>query len=126
MEAQESEKSCQIVFTDGACADNGRDDARAGISVFWNDEDDRSVSELVPFEKPQTNGFAEFYALIRAIETAVSFGLREIVVKSDSHYVVNGANKCLSGWIKKGWIKSDGNPVKHTFLWKRYLELKKK
>ena len=31
-----------------------------------------------------------------------------------------------SGWIKKGWIKSDVNPVKHNFLWNRYLELKKK
>ena len=125
-DAQKSEKSLQVVFTDGACTDNGKDDARAGIGVFWNYEYDRNVSELVLFEKPQTNGFAEFYAVIRAIETAVSSGLKEIVVNSDSQYVVHGANKWLSGWIKKGWIKSDGNPVKHKFLWKRYLELKKK
>ena len=125
-DAQKSEKSFQVVLTDGACTDNGKDDARAGIGVFWNDEDDRNVLELVPFEKPQTNGFAEFYAVRKAIETAVSFGLHEIVVKSDSQYVVNAANKWLSGWIKKGWIKSDGNPVKHKFLWKKYLELKKK
>ena len=47
---------------------------RTMIGVFWNDEDDRNVSELVPFEKPQTNGFAKFYAVIRAIETAASSG----------------------------------------------------
>ena len=83
-DARKSEKSFQIVFTDGACTDSGKDDARAGTGVFWNDEDDRNMSELVPFEKPQTYGFAEFYAVIKAIETAVSSGLEEIVVKSDS------------------------------------------
>ena len=45
-DAQKSEKPFQVVFSDGACTDNGRDDARAGIGVFWNDEDDRNVSEL--------------------------------------------------------------------------------
>ena len=33
-DAQKSEKSLQVVFTDGACTDNGKDDARAAISVF--------------------------------------------------------------------------------------------
>ena len=57
---QKSEKSFQ---TNEACTDNGKDNTRVGIGVFLNDEDDRNVSEVVPFEKPQTNGFAEFYAI---------------------------------------------------------------
>ena len=92
-DAQKSEKLFQVVFTDGACTDNGKDDARAGISVSWNNEDDRSMSESVQFEKLQTNGFAEFHTVVRAIETAVLLGLQGIAVKSDSQYVVNGANK---------------------------------
>ena len=35
VDARKSEKSLQAVFTDGACTDNGKDDARAGIGVFF-------------------------------------------------------------------------------------------
>ena len=57
-DVQKSEKSFQA---NEACTDNGKDNTRVGIGVFLND--DRNVSEVVPFEKPQTNGFAEFYAV---------------------------------------------------------------
>ena len=41
--SQKSEKLFQVVCTDGACTDNSKDDARAGISgFFWNNEEDRN------------------------------------------------------------------------------------
>ena len=49
---------------------------------------------------------------------------KEIVLYSDSSYLVNGINK---GWAKKwrsrGWQKSDGQPVLNIDLWQELLEL---
>lgn len=30
-----------VVYTDGSCRGNGRDDARAGIGVYWGEGDSR-------------------------------------------------------------------------------------
>ena len=82
-----------VVYADGACIDNGQDNAQAAIGVFWNDNDEKNISEVVPVNQPQTNGYAKLSAVIRAIETAVNVGLSEVTVKSDSRYVVNGGTK---------------------------------
>ena len=85
-----------VVYVDRACIDNGQDNAQAAIGVFWNHNDEKNFSEVVPVDQPQTNGYAELSAIIRAIETAVNVGLREVTVKSDSRYVVNGG----TNWIE--------------------------
>ena len=102
-----------VVYVDGACTDNGQDNAQAAIGVFWNDNDEKNISEVVPVDQPQTNGYAELSAVIKAIETAVNEGLSEVTVKTDSRYVVNGGTKWIETWSTNNWIKSNGNRVKH-------------
>ncbi len=53
------------VYTDGACSNNGRPDARAGFGIWFGDNDERNVSES--FTGPQTNNRAELLAIIRAL-----------------------------------------------------------
>ncbi len=61
--------------------------------------------------------------VIRALECLN--GPCEISLYSDSQYVVNAFNqKWVDNWIKKGWKKSDNQPVKNIDLWKKLLELK--
>ena len=53
------------VYTDGACVNNGKPDARAGFGVWFGENDPRNVSES--FTGPQTNNRAELLAIIRAL-----------------------------------------------------------
>ena len=102
-----------VVYTDGACLVNGQKNARAAFGVFWGDNDKRNVSELLPENLPQTNGYAELGSVIKATEMAVNSHTDNITVKSDSVYVVNGGTKWIYGWVKHNWIKSNGSEVKH-------------
>ncbi|CAG8854813.1 13783_t:CDS:2, partial [Gigaspora margarita] len=54
------------VWTDGSAFKNGTTNARAGIGVFWKDDDTQNLSECVPGD--QTNNRAKIFAIIRAIE----------------------------------------------------------
>ena len=49
----------------------------------------------------------------------------DINLYSDSKYVIDAFNQhWIESWQKKGWKKSDRQPVKNVDLWKRLLEAK--
>ena len=50
------------VYTDGACSNNGKDNALAGIGIFFGINDTRNVSKKI--EGKQTNNTAELSAII--------------------------------------------------------------
>jgi len=54
-----------IVYTDGACTQNGRVGAKAGAGVYFGKDDLRNMCSLVP--GLQTNNRAEAYAVICAL-----------------------------------------------------------
>jgi ribonuclease HI len=101
------------VWTDGACENNGKPSARAGVGVYLGEGDPRNVSE--PLEGEQTNNRAELTAVIRALE--IIGRDTSAIVYTDSQYVVNGLSSWIAGWKKKGWRKGDGKPVKNRDLW---------
>ena len=48
----------------------------------------------------------------------------EVVLTSDSKYLVDAVNKKWAvGWRKKGWKKGDGKPALNIDLWERLLDL---
>lgn len=64
----------------------------------------------------------ELLAVIAALETLKKEGLN-IVIFSDSQYVVNAVEK---GWLKT-WLRTDfSGGKKNKDLWKRYAELASK
>jgi len=91
------------VYTDGACSNNGKNNALAGIGIFFGIDDPRNVSKKV--EGKQTNNVAELSAIIETyfiIENDVING-KKISIVSDSEYAI----KCVSSYgekcSKKGW-----------------------
>ncbi len=42
----------------------------------------------------------------------------DIVLTTDSQYLVKGITQWIKGWKKRGWKKADGNPVLNMGLWK--------
>ena len=63
-----------------------------------------NVSEKVSLEHMQTNGVVEIAAVIRSIQQALELKIKNLQVKSDSKYVVDGANIWIKNWIKK-WLE---------------------
>ena len=65
-----------------------------------------------------TNNRMEMMAAIKAIEAVNETYTGEIILWTDSTYVMKGITEWIHGWKKKNWVKSDKKPVVNTDLWK--------
>ncbi|GFR64643.1 ribonuclease H1 [Elysia marginata] len=97
------------VYTDGGCFDNGRTGARAGIGVYWGRDDLNNVSEALS-GRPSNNR-AEIHAAVRAVQIAKRKGIKNLIVHTDSQFLINGITKWIHRWKKNGWKLSTGHPV---------------
>ena len=89
------------VYTDGACSNNGKDNALAGIGIFFGINDNRNISKKI--EGKQTNNTAELSAIIETyhiIENDILNG-KKIAIVSDSEYAI----KCVSSYGEKCYKK---------------------
>lgn len=102
-----------IVYTDGACSGNGKGNAKGGWAYIIQLPDGSSVSDS-GFEADTTNNRMELMSVINALERCYG----DIVVYSDSQYVVKGITGWIHSWKRCGWKKADG-PVKNRDLWER-------
>ncbi len=65
-----------------------------------------------------TNNRMELLAAIAGLEVLKRPSI--VTLHSDSKYLIDALNKgWLKGWKRRGWIKSDKQPVKNIDLWKR-------
>ena len=102
-----------IVFTDGACSNNGSSRARAGYAVVWPYDRRLDTSKRLQGGE-QTNNRAEFSALIEAqrIADTIDPGQQKpLYVYTDSELLINSITKWLPGWKRNNWKKSDKKPV---------------
>ncbi|XP_067931852.1 ribonuclease H1-like [Watersipora subatra] len=108
-----SESTCAVpvVYTDGACFNNGKYGARAGIGVWWGVGDERNVSERLTGR--QTNNRAEICAACKAIEQATALGYERLEIRTDSKFMIDCMTKWIKGWKKNQWQISSGGPVKN-------------
>ncbi|XP_022088475.1 ribonuclease H1-like isoform X2 [Acanthaster planci] len=95
-----------VVYTDGACESNGRRGARAGVGVYWGDNNPYNTSERL--QGRQTNQRAEITAAIRALQTAKARNIKELTLYTDSKYTINAMGDWIHRWKVNGW-KTVGN-----------------
>ncbi|KAF9871258.1 hypothetical protein CkaCkLH20_11179 [Colletotrichum karsti] len=119
-----------LIYTDGACSDNGKPHARGGCGFVFNGTADGRVSfrleEVGPDgnKRPQTSNRAE----LRATIAALTFrkwcfdGVESIVVATDSVYVAEGATDWVEKWRWRDWSDRKGRPTKNRDLWLLLLQ----
>jgi ribonuclease HI len=78
-----------IIYTDGAARGNP---GPAGIGVVIKDENGPILEKISRRLGITTNNQAEYQAIIIGLEKAISLGVKNVVVKSDSELVVNQIN----------------------------------
>ncbi|XP_018320420.1 ribonuclease H1 isoform X2 [Agrilus planipennis] len=104
-------KGYMTVYTDGACENNGKVNAKAGIGVWFGSGHSWNISE--PVKGRPTNNTAEIQACIRAIEKAHSNGIKKLLIKTDSQFVINSMTKWIKRWKQNNWKLSTGGDVKN-------------
>ncbi len=90
------------VYTDGACTRNGQAGAKAGLGVYFSENDPRNCSERI--EGKQTNNRAEILAILKAFEILYQEILAgyKIHIYSDSTYAI----RCCGEYGKKLYDKN--------------------
>lgn len=107
-----------IVFTDGSSRGNpGR--AGYGIVVYFPAEG--KVVEQGGHESRATNNQMEIRAVIEALRMLKS-DINDIVIYTDSSYVLNGATKWIYGWEKNGWKTATKSDVENKELWQELAQ----
>lgn len=108
-----NKKNILIIYTDGACSGNPGPGGW-GVLLQYGD----SEKTLKGGDPNTTNNRMEMTAAIKAIEAINETYTGEIILWTDSTYVMKGITEWIHGWKKKNWIKSDKKPVINTDLWK--------
>ena len=105
------------LFTDGACSGNPGAGGWAAILRYGTHE-----KELCGGEKQTTNNRMELTAVIEGLKALNE--RCEVLVTTDSQYVVNGIEKgWAAAWKKNGWRKADKKPALNADLWDTLLNL---
>ncbi len=120
-----------LIYTDGACPNNGKPSATAGCAFVYGPSPLTGTVSF-PLERkgpsgviyPPTSNRAELRAVIAALQYRHwrGEGWTELVIATDSEYVALGATAWVRGWRRKGWMTKKNTPVKNRDLWELLLE----
>ena len=100
------------IFTDGACRGNPGPGGWGVLLRFQEKE-----KTLYGGELETTNNRMELTAVIIGLES-----LSEpcnVILTTDSKYVMNGITDWIEGWKKRQWKTAAKRPVKNEGLWRR-------
>lgn len=101
-----------IIFTDGASRGNPGPGGWGAIVVAGQQVTERGGGEI-----RTTNNRMELKAVISGLEFAVENSAEQVLVYTDSSYVLRGATEWLRGWEAKNWITSTKTEVLNKDLW---------
>ncbi|MBT8079541.1 MAG: ribonuclease HI [Gammaproteobacteria bacterium] len=104
------------IYTDGACRGNP---GPGGWGVLL--ESGKHRKTMHGGEHETTNNRMELTAAIRALDALN--GSQDVILHTDSKYLLDGINSWIDGWKKRGWKTSARKPVKNQDLWKALDEL---
>ena len=96
------------VYTDGACSNNGKLNAKAGFGVYFGENDPRNISKRVIGR--QTNNVAELSAIIEVfsiLKDDIKM-YENIIIYSDSKIAIGWCTTTGEKYAKKNWTKSKG------------------
>ena len=104
------------IFTDGACKGNPGPGGWGALLRLGENE-----KSLYGGELNTTNNRMELLAAIRGLEALKRSA--EVVITTDSQYVMKGICEWMPNWKKRGWKTASKQPVKNADLWQQLDEL---
>jgi len=108
-----------IIYTDGACRGNPGPGGW-GVLIEYGE----LSKQLYGGDVSTTNNKMELTAAIMALKEIKE--PCEIILYTDSKYVLQGIEEWIHNWKKRGWRGANLKPVKNIDLWKELDELRDK
>jgi ribonuclease HI len=99
------------IFTDGACSGNPGPGGWGAILRSGVHE-----KEISGGDRATTNNRMELTAAIEGLKALKAPG--EVIVYTDSKYVMDGITRWIRKWKSNGWKTGDRKPVKNGDLWR--------
>lgn len=100
------------IFTDGACRGNPGQGGWGTLLRYGEHE-----REMYGYAEETTNNQMELMAVIQGLESLSQ--PCQVVLTTDSKYVMQGITEWIHGWKRKNWKNAAGKPVKNKALWQR-------
>lgn len=111
------------LYSDGSSRGNPGPGGYGTVLMYTDPAGKVHSLELSAGYRLTTNNRMELMGVIAGLEALKRPCTVEVV--TDSQYVVNAFNKdWISGWLRRGWINSQKEPVKNVDLWQRLLKAK--
>lgn len=104
------------MYTDGACRGNPGPGGWGALLRLGSSE-----KELYGGEVETTNNRMELTAVIKGLEALTR--PCEVVVTTDSKYVLTGITEWIINWKKRGWKTASKKPVLNVDLWQQLDQL---
>ncbi len=109
--APAADRPSVVIYTDGACKGNP---GPGGWGVWMSNG--AHERELSGGAVATTNQRMELTAAIEALSALKR--PCDVVLYTDSKYVLNGITSWINGWKRNGWKNSAKQPVKNADLWR--------
>ena len=101
-----------VIYTDGACSNNGSENAKAGIGVHFSSNNKTKLEDIsvrLHIDNP-TNNKAELVAIEEALETCLHNNITsKIIIFTDSHYSFKCITLWYPNWVKKNKLENRKN-----------------
>lgn len=119
MAGKRQERPFVEIFCDGACSGNP---GVGGYGAILRHGD--KVKEISGCDPLTTNNRMEMIGAIKALEILKK--PCNVVITTDSNYLVKGMTEWIKVWIKNNWKGSQKKDVLNRDLWERLLDVSKK
>ncbi len=106
-----------VIFTDGACSGNPGPGGWGSIVAM----PDGNIHELGGNNPQTTNNRMEMVSALRALATLEPPLSGDIVLYTDSTYLIRGITQWVFGWRSRGWKSAEGKDVANKDLWEELL-----
>lgn len=104
------------IYSDGSSLGNPGAGGWGTVLKYQN-----TTKEISGGEDNTTNNQMELKGAIEGIKLLKE--PCEVILTSDSKYVVQGINEWLRNWIKNNWRTAGKKPVKNLLLWQEYVKI---
>lgn len=112
-----------IAYTDGASSNNQDEINRVGgygVALFTQFNGVTKKKDFSGKYEGATNNQMELLATIVAIRECITIdpgSIPEVIIRSDSQYVIQGTTLWLKDWKANGWRTKDNKEIKNKSMW---------
>jgi len=110
------------IWTDGSSLGNPGPGGWGAVFV----EDNNIIQELGGCDKSTTNNKMELQAVIETLKYLNGSDIssnKEVIIFTDSNYVLNGITSWIYNWEKNGWKTAGKKEVMNQEIWKELIRL---